>query len=97
MVKRSKGIMVNTRQILKKSPRSRGVPPVTRFLQEFEIGEKANIVIESSSQRGQPHHRYHGRVGTIIRKQGEAYVVRVNEEKIYKDLIVRPEHLRALK
>lgn len=97
MVKRSKGIMVNTRQIFKKSPRKRGVPPVTRFLQEFEVGERANIVIESSSQKGQPHHRYHGRVGTIVRKQGEAYVVRVEEEKIHKDLIVRPEHLRALK
>jgi large subunit ribosomal protein L21e len=97
MVKRSKGIMVNTRQIFRKSPRNRGSPPVTRFLQEFDIGEKANIVIESSSQKGQPHHRYHGRVGTIIRKQGESYVVRVEEEKIYKDLIVRPEHLRSVK
>ena len=97
MVKRSKGIMVNTRQILKKSPRARGIPPVTRFLAEFEIGEKANIVIESSSQKGQPHHRYHGRVGTIIRKQGEAYVVRVEEERIHKDLIIRPEHLRSIK
>lgn len=97
MVKRSKGIMVNTRQIFKKSPRTRGSPPATRFLQEFEIGEKANIVIESSSQKGQPHHRYHGRVGTIIRKQGESYVVRVEEERIHKDLIIRPEHLRTLK
>lgn len=97
MVKRSKGTMVNTRQIFRKSPRTRGSPPVTRFLQEFEIGEKANIVIESSSHQGQPHHRYHGRVGTIVAKQGEAYVVRVDEERIHKDLIIRPEHLRSVR
>ncbi|MDG6224360.1 MAG: 50S ribosomal protein L21e [Candidatus Thermoplasmatota archaeon] len=97
MVKRSKGTMVNTRQVLKKKPRNRGSPPVTRFLQTFEVGDKANIVIESSSQKGQPHHRYHGRVGTIIRSQGNAYVVRVEEERLNKDLIIRPEHLRPIK
>jgi len=97
MVKRSKGTMVNTRQVFRKGPRYRGTPPVTRFLQEFEIGEKANIKIEPSSQKGQPHHRYHGRVGTIIAKQGDAFVVRVQEERIHKDLIIRPEHLKPIK
>ena len=97
MVKRSKGTMVNTRQIFRKRPRDRGSPPVTHFLQTFEVGDRANIVIESSSQKGQPHHRYHGRVGIIIRSQGNAYVVRVVEDRLNKDLIVRPEHLRIIK
>ncbi len=97
MVKRSKGIMANTRSKFKKSPRNRGSPPITRFLHSYDIGEKANIVIESSSQRGQPHHRYHGRVGTIIGMQGKSYIVRIKLDRINKDLIVRAEHLRPIR
>lgn len=97
MVRRSKGIMVNTRQVFKKHPRDRGNPPVTRFLQKFEIGDKADIVIEPTSQKGQPHHRYHGRNGTIVAKQGDSYMVRIKLDKSHKDLIIRPEHLRPVK
>ncbi len=97
MVKRSKGIMVSTRQIFRKKPRNRGMPPITRFLREFQIGESANIVIESSSQKGLPHRRYQGKVGTIIDKRGEAYIVRVKLERTHKDLIIRPEHLKPIK
>jgi len=97
MVKRSKGTMVKTRNILRKRPRDRGIPPVTTFVKQFEVGEKANIVIEPSSQKGQPHRRYQGRVGTVIDKRGDAFVVRVEMEKTHKDLIIRPEHLRKIK
>jgi large subunit ribosomal protein L21e len=97
MVKRSKGTMVKTRSILKKKPRDRGIPPVTTFVKDFEIGEKANIVIEPSSQKGQPHRRYHGKVGVIVDKRGDAFVVRIDLEKSHKDLIVRPEHLKKIK
>lgn len=96
MVRRSKGTMVCTRYIMRKKPRNRGTPPITRILREFEIGQKANIIIESSSQKGQPHRRYQGRVGTIIEKRGNAYVVRVKLPRSKKDLIVRPEHLRPI-
>jgi large subunit ribosomal protein L21e len=97
MVKRSKGIMVSTRQLMRKKPRDRGNPPITQYLRDFEIGEKANIVIEPSSQKGQPHRRYHGRVGTVIDRRGDAYVVRVQLERSHRDLIIRPEHLKPIK
>ncbi len=97
MVRRSKGIMTNTRRIFRKHPRERGMVPITNYLHEFDVGEKANVVIDSSSQKGQPHRRYHGRVGTITRKQGRAYVVRIDLPRSHKDLIVRPEHLKKIK
>jgi len=97
MVRRSKGIMVQTRKILRKRPRDRGNPPVTTFVKDFDIGEKANIVIEPSSQKGQPHRRYQGRVGTIIDKRGSSFVVRIDLERSHKDLIIRPEHLKKIK
>lgn len=97
MVKRSKGLMVNTRKVLRKSPKKRGKPPVTRYLQDFEIGDKASIILEPTSQRGQPHHRYQGRVGTVTEKRGNSFVVRIKTDKRHKDIIARPEHLRPLK
>ncbi|MGA1872417.1 MAG: 50S ribosomal protein L21e [Thermoplasmatota archaeon] len=97
MVKRSKGTMVKTRNILKKRPRDRGMPPITTYLKKFEIGEKANIVIDPSSQKGQPHRRYQGRVGVVVDKKGDAFVVRVDMDKTHKDLVIRPEHLRKVK
>lgn len=97
MVRRSKGTRVNTRNILKKSPKNRGIQPVTAYLKEFDIGEKANIVIDPVSQKGMPHHRYQGRVGMIVDKRGSSYIVRVKLDKSHKDLIIRPEHLRKIK
>ena len=97
MVKRSKGIMVKTRNILRKRPRDRGMPPITTYVKDFDIGEKANIVIEPSSQKGQPHRRYQGHVGTIVDKRGHAFVVRVQMDKSHKDLIIRPEHLKKIR
>lgn len=97
MVKRSKGIMVSTRSIMRKKPRNRGNPPITRYLRKFDIGEKANIIIEPTSQKGQPHRRYHGKVGTVMDKRGDAYIVRVILDKSHRDLIIRPEHLRPVK
>lgn len=97
MVKRSKGTRVNTRSILRKSPRNRGIQPITAYLKEFDIGEKANIVIDPASQKGMPHHRYQGRVGTIVDVRGSSYVIRVQLDKSHRDLIIRPEHLRKIK
>jgi len=66
MVKASKGIMEKTRQKFRRSPRQRGLSPITRSFQSFEIGERVTIVIDSSVQRGWPHHRFHGMTGTVV-------------------------------
>ena len=94
MVRRSKGTRVKTRQLLRKRPRERGLAPTTRILQTFEEGEHASIVIDSSVHRGQPHRRFYGLTGTVIGKQGKAYLIEVNSGNKKKTLIVRPEHLR---
>lgn len=94
MAHKSHGTRVNTRSKFKRKPRDRGLSPITRVLQEFEIGEKANIVVDPSSQRGQPHHRFHGLTGEVIGKQGDAFWIKVNVGNKPKEIIVRPEHLR---
>lgn len=97
MVKRSKGFRSKTRQKLRRNPRKRGLSPITRTLQAFETGEKANIVIDPSIHKGQPHPRFHGLTGTIKGTQGGSYLVDVKDGNKLKVLIIRPEHLRKVK
>ncbi len=94
MVRRSKGTRSKTRQLFRKKPRERGLPSTTRMLQTFEVGEKASIIIDPSVHKGQPHHRFYGLTGTILGKQGKAYLVEVKSGRKKKTLIVGPEHLR---
>ncbi len=94
MAKRSKGIRCGSRKIMRKSPRDRGMAPITHSFINFEGGEKASVVIDSSVHGGQPHIRFQGETGTIVGKQGRAYVLEVNVGKKGKRIIVGPEHLR---
>lgn len=96
MVKRSKGLRSKTRKKLRRNPRDRGLSPITRSLQEFEVGERANIVIDPSIHKGQPHPRFHGLTGQIIGIQGGSYVINVKVGHKIKELIIRPEHLRKI-
>jgi large subunit ribosomal protein L21e len=95
-VKRSKGIRSKSRKILRKKPRERGIHSITRALQHFEEGESVNIVIDSSVHKGMPHIRFQGYTGKVEGKQGDSYLVGVNDGKKHKVLIIRSEHLRRV-
>ena len=94
MVKASKGIMEKTRQKFRRSPRQQGLSPITRSFQSFKLGERVTIVIDSSVQKGWPHHRFHGMTGTVVGRRGNAFLVDVRFGVRIKKAIVRPEHLR---
>ncbi|HEV8595348.1 MAG TPA: 50S ribosomal protein L21e [Thermoplasmata archaeon] len=94
MVKASKGIMEKTRQKFRRSPRERGLSPITRSLQTFSVGDKAVIIIDGSKHKGWPHHRFHGLTGTVVERRGRAYVLDVRFGGKIKQAIALPEHLR---
>ncbi len=96
MVKRSRGIRSKSRKLLRKRPRDRGIHSITRALQHFEEGDSVDIVIDSSVHKGMPHIRFHGYTGKIEGKQGESYLVGINDGKKHKQLIIRSEHLRRV-
>lgn len=96
-MKRSKGLRVRTRKLLRRRPRKRGHLPVTRFLQTFEPGERVSIVIEPSIHRGMPHRRFHGLTGTVVGTRGKAVVLKVRSGRSYKTVISNPVHLKKLK
>lgn len=93
MVKKSRGFRAKTRKKL----RQKAKPSITKFLQEFEIGEKVIILQEPSSQKGMPHLRFKGKVGKVIDKRGKSYIVEIRDGNKVKKIISRPEHLRLIK
>jgi large subunit ribosomal protein L21e len=96
VAKRSKGYRSRSRGKLTKHVRERGPPPVSRTIQGFEPGEKVVIILDPSVVKGLPHPRYHGRIGVVREKRGRAYLVEVRDGKSIKNIISRPEHLRAI-
>ena len=94
MVQKSKGPRRRTRNLLK--IRAGEKTPITRYLQEFEIGSKVLIDPTPSSLKGMPFRRFFGRAGTISEKRGKSYIVKIKDGKKEKELISRPEHLKAI-
>jgi large subunit ribosomal protein L21e len=93
MVKSSKGFRSRSRGTFTKEARERGLPPVTRFLRKFEVGQKVMVRIEPSDPHGQPHPRYQGRTCTVVGKSGRAYRIAFLDGGKRKELLATPIHL----
>ncbi len=93
MVRRSKGFRTKTRTLIRRKPRDRGKQPLGRLLIPYNPGQLVRIMINPAVQKGMPHRRYHGRVGTVAEKRGRAYVVEVQGTRVPRIIIARPEHI----
>lgn len=93
MVKSSKGFRSRTRGTFTKEARERGMPPVTRYLRQFQEGDRVTVCIEPSDPHGQPHPRYQGLTATVIGKVGRAYRLSFRDGRKHKQLIALPVHL----
>lgn len=70
------------------------MPSLGKLLRTYQEGERVDILIDPAIHGGQPHKRYHGRVGVIRGQRGRSYEVETTLGKKIKLLIIRPEHLR---
>lgn len=96
-MKKTKGFNHGTRKLFKRSSRTKGIRSLRYLLEPFDQGDKVDIILNSQSQSGRPHRRYHASTGTVIKKQGQAYVVAVKQGKKETTIIANPEHLRKAK
>jgi large subunit ribosomal protein L21e len=96
MVKRSKGIRSKSRHILRKSPRERGMTPITHLLRDYPLGTRVAVKVNPSSHKGMPHLRFQGHTGVIAGRRGDAYEVALNIGGKPKTIIARPEHLKTV-
>ncbi len=92
-MRKSKGYRSKTRRLLSKKPREKGKLRLSKLLHEYQPGNSVTVKIDPSVQKGMPHRRYHGRVGTVVGKRGRSYIVSVTQGDAVKEIIVRPEHL----
>jgi len=93
-LRKSRGYNNRTRRLFRKHPRKRGLRSLRYLLTDYEIGEKVSIIIDPSIHKGRPHRRFHGKTGTVIKKQGDAYIVQVRDGNSLKQIIALPQHLR---
>ena len=94
MVRKSRGFRHSTRKSLAQKPAYR--PPITKFLQEFSLGQKVVIAPEPSSQKGMPFPRFKGKIATVVDKRGSSYILEVFNGNKLKKIISRPEHLKKI-
>lgn len=93
-MKRSRGRISKKSRVIGRKVRSR-VVTVAKAMKKLEVGQKVQIVPYGKFEDF-PHLRYAGRVGTIVEKQGDAYIVRIDERKTKKYIIASPIHLRVI-
>jgi len=79
-----------------KGIREKGMPPVTHYLRGFEEGEKVAIDIDPSQHKGMPHHRFQGMVGTVVGKQGDAYLIDLKVGSVHKIIISSSVHIKRI-
>ena len=89
----SKGYRRRTRSLLRKRARDKGKIGLSKILREYNSGDRVVVKLDPSVHKGMPHRRFHGRIGVVKSKRGQAYIVNVTQGKTDKDIIVRPEHL----
>lgn len=94
---KSHGMRKNTRNKLSKSVRARGISPVVKAIQDFEIGARVHILLDPSIHKGMPHPKFHGKTGKVIGKRGRAFVLEVSDQNATKSVVAFPEHLAAQK
>ena len=89
------------RSLGKMSKRSRSLGAAARkltipgLISSFSVGDC--VAIDNQSKySGMPHPRYRGRTGIIIDTRGKAYVVKIKDGRMVKELTIQTVHLRKV-
>ncbi|MBT3835769.1 50S ribosomal protein L21e [Candidatus Woesearchaeota archaeon] len=84
-----------TRHKLSQPYRKKGKISIRQYFQEFAVGDKANLKIHPSVQKGRFFPRFHGLTGNITGKmKGQCYEVIIKDGGKTKALFIHPIHLK---
>ncbi len=97
MGKNPRGDRHKTRKIFTKHARQRGLAPLGRIMYDYKIGERIDVIPDSSIHKTLPHRRFCGKVGSILEKRGRAYLVEIKDGNMTKSIFLRKEHMRPSK
>lgn len=93
-MQRSGGFRRKTRHKLAKKKSEKGKLSIRKFTQSFKIGERVLLKAEPAYQKAMYFPRFHGKTGTVLKKQGNCYIVKIKDLNKEKELIIHPVHLR---
>ena len=96
MAKRKGGPRRKARSKLSKHTREKGKVRITGYLRQFDVGDKIMLTCNPTVAEGTYHMRFHNKNGIIAGKQGECYIVKINDINKEKELIVHPVHIKKL-
>ena len=91
---RKPGKRGNTRAKFKKTSSK---VTVNKMIEEFTVGDKVAVVIDSSFHSGLPDKGFHGLTGHISGKRGSAYEINLNKGKKEFMVVTTPVHIKRLK
>lgn len=97
MVKRIGTTRRKTRHLYSVKKSQRGKIYIRDYLQKFENGDRVTIITNPRIQKGQAHRRFNSKQAVVKGKQGEAYIVKINDLGKEKTLYVKPIHLTKTK
>ena len=80
----------------KKSVRTRGKLPLSKYFQEFEKGDFVAVNMEKSQLINFPK-RLQGRTGVVFGKRGEVYIIKIKDVEKEKEFLIHPIHLKKIK
>lgn len=95
-MKRIGGFRRKSRYKLRQNISSRGKLPITKILQEFQIGERVVLKLEPSHMGGMFFPRFQGRVGEVVKKQGDCLLVKIKDGNKVKQCLTHPVHLQKI-
>lgn len=82
--------------VKKKKIRTRGKLQLSRYFQNLKEGDKIAVIREGSVNASFPE-RLQGRTGTVMGKQGRAYIVKMMDHNKEKKFIIQSIHLKKIK
>ena len=82
--------------VKRKSIRTRGKIPLSKYFQEFEKGDFVSVTKERAIKSSFPD-RFQGRTGIVEEKRGQAYLVNIKDKDKKKKFLIEPIHLKKIK
>ena len=80
----------------RKPVRTRGKLQFSRYFQELKEGDFVAISREPAVQSSFPE-RLQGITGTIKKRQGKAYIIKIKDGNKEKEILIEPIHLKKIK
>jgi large subunit ribosomal protein L21e len=95
-MRRIGGLRRKTRSLYTIPTRQKGKISITKYMQQFNDGDKVKLKFNSSVDISPFKQRYHGKVGSITGKRGACYKVVVKARNGEKIILAHPIHLMRL-